>query len=118
MISSEPLRWLPLTHSRVVPLCIVCSVATLLCTLSQGGSSARIDSVPLQSTQLDRMLDTVLDTGELNEHSPDWRNVFTGLLGGYQVYEHVACSRLLSLEKAVVRTQALRGMAGTTHAHC
>ena len=61
------------------------------------------------------MLDTVLDTGELNVHSPDWRNVFTGLLGGYQVYEHVACSRLLSLEKAVVRTQALREMAGTTH---
>ena len=96
----------------------MCSVAALLCTLSQGGSSARIDSVPLQSTQLDRMLDTVLDTGELNEHSPDWRNVFTGLLGGYQVYEHVACSRLLSLEKAVVRTQALREMAGTTHDHC
>ena len=61
------------------------------------------------------MLDTVLDTGELNGHSPDWRNVFTGLLGGYQVYEHVACGRLLSLEKAVVRTQALREMAGTTH---
>ena len=48
------------------------------------------------------MLDTVLDTGELNWQSPDWRNVFTGLLGGYQVYEHVACGRLLSLEKAVV----------------
>ena len=44
------------------------------------------------------MMDTVLDTGELNEHSPDWRNVFTGLLGGYQVYEHVACSHGLRLE--------------------
>ena len=57
------------------------------------------------------MLDTVLDTGELNGRSPDWRNVFTGLLGGYQVYEHVACSRLLSLEKAVVMPPLLEAGA-------
>ena len=50
------------------------------------------------------MLDTVLDTGELNEHSPDWRNVFTGLLGGYQVYEHVACAAFGMLFEAFLAT--------------
>lgn len=60
-----------------------------------------------QSSQMDRLL----DTGDVEQAMKHHRDIFTGLLGGYSVYDHMPCGRLFSLEKSVHATRELR-MAG------
>ena len=61
-----------------------------------------------QSSQLDRLL----DSGDVDQALKHHLDIFSGLLGGYSVYDHMPCTRLFSLEKAVHATQEVRQMAG------
>lgn len=61
-----------------------------------------------QSSQLDRLLDSGDVDAALNHHL----DIFSGLLGGYSVYDHMPCSRLFSLEKSVHATREMRQMVG------
>lgn len=61
-----------------------------------------------QSSQFDRLL----DSGDLDQALKHHVDIFSGLLGGYSVYDHMPCSRLFSLEKSVHATREVRQMAG------
>ena len=61
-----------------------------------------------QSSQLDRLL----DSGDVDQALKHHLDIFSGLLGGYSVYDHMPCSRLFSLEKSVHATHEMRQMVG------